>query len=121
MTSYPNSEYQNDFKFAGVGAVPGVKNPITVAHLLASHDKPGGLLPGNRVFPLLLTGNSVEKVIKRKPFYNDKDPSQAKRIDRLFVDPQTMISEKALSQYRYYIKMLELPDENSYIDLSIGI
>ncbi|KAJ9057908.1 hypothetical protein DSO57_1018079 [Entomophthora muscae] len=113
MISYPNSLQHNDFKFAGVGAVPGVKNPITVAHLLASQDKPGGLLPGNRVFPLLLTGHAVEKVIRRKPFYNSEDPSQKNRIDRLFVDPQSMVSEKARSQYLYYCNMLGLAVQNS--------
>lgn len=110
MISYPGQP--SNFKFAGIGAVSGIKNPITVAHLLAQHDCPGGLMPGHRVFPLLLSGHGVAKALGRKPFSDRADVAERKRIDELFVAPQSMVSEKARSQHGYYCRMLELPTEH---------
>ncbi|KAI0219236.1 hypothetical protein L0F63_001727 [Massospora cicadina] len=82
--------------------------PHAAAHRLCLHDTLGGIMPGNRVFPLLLTGHGVHRTLQMRPFYPGSESVGEREVAELFVDPQALISKKSRRQYDHYCARLGL-------------
>lgn len=78
--------------FGAVGAMPGIKNPIAVARMLAQ-EQSKGLLPLGRVPPIFMVGDGAR--------------DWAVRHGIKAVPQETLISEKANKLFKHYKKKLD--------------
>ncbi|KDR17252.1 hypothetical protein L798_08817, partial [Zootermopsis nevadensis] len=78
--------------YGAVGAVPGVKNPVKLAHHICKKQSCNALALG-RVPPSLLVGNGARK--------------WAEQAELTTVHSRRLISDKALKQYHHYKKKVE--------------
>ncbi|XP_017234751.1 putative threonine aspartase isoform X1 [Daucus carota subsp. sativus] len=82
--------------FGAVGSVPGVRNPIQIAALLAREQMSGSLLLG-RIPPMFLVGEGARKWAQSRDI--DLEGSSEER-------DKYLVTEKALTQWKKYKAML---------------
>lgn len=95
----------SDGVFGSVGAISGIKNPITAARVILEQGRPSVPQPLGRVPPMTLAGEGARRyVLERQPSTLSWAP--------VLVPESEMISEEAKEEREYWMKQYQLACSN---------